>query len=65
MSDMPAKSKLKKNSKIRNIKELKTKSKTAKTSNIETLIIHEQKREDRNGFPDPISAQCFKCQKQL
>ena len=47
---------------------VKTKSKRPKASkinNIETLINHEQKREDRNGFPDPIPANCFQCKKQF
>jgi hypothetical protein len=29
------------------------------------LLPCNKKKEDRNGFPDPISAQCFKCQKQF
>ena len=47
--------------KVRN----KSKKDSKINNNIETLIIHEPKREDRNGFPDPISASCFKCQKQF
>jgi len=31
----------------------------------ESKINNAPKREDRNGFPDPITAQCFKCQKQF
>lgn len=43
----------------------KTKSKINKIKNIEVSINHEPKREDRNGFPNPIPASCFKCQKQF
>jgi len=54
----------------RNMKvKIRTKSKKSKTSKIKSIkpIIIEQelKREDRNGFPDPIPAQCFQCQKQF
>jgi len=38
------------------------KDKPIKINNIETTLNHLQKREDRNGFPDPISVQCFQCQ---
>ena len=36
-----------------------------KIKNIEALVNRQQKREDKNGFPDPIPADCFKCQKQF
>jgi hypothetical protein len=41
------------------------KIKTNKIKNIETTPNYSQKREDRNGFPDPIPANCFKCQEQF
>ena len=42
------------------------KIKNNKIKNIAPIITElEPKREDRNGFPDPIPTQCFKCQKQF
>ena len=48
------------------VKKTTEKAKTPKIKNIKSIIIElGPKREDKNGFPDPVPAQCFKCQKQF
>jgi hypothetical protein len=42
------------------------KKKVTKINNIRPPIInHKEKREDKNGFPDPIPAYCFQCSRRF